>query len=186
MHTDNVLTKHDLVFPQDGKMFSDAKDTWLRKRQFLWWQHFVTYVKPSSSSEINKTIGSKMAISALDVLQDEDWNSIDKIDLALSVVYDWYRKYHKYFWESLGDISEERNMIGYQLYGIKSTLWGMLGIAINGEESVLSGNGSFPKEREQMALDIENGWDGKMDRYEWRECLMEKQLIQEFSSTKWR
>jgi hypothetical protein len=35
LEIDNILLKHYHEFPQDGKMFSEAKDAWLRKLHFL-------------------------------------------------------------------------------------------------------------------------------------------------------
>jgi hypothetical protein len=75
------------------------------------------------------------------------------------------------------------NAIAYQLDGIRHVLWGSTGIAPHGEKSVLEGNGSFPHEREQLKLDLTNGWDGKTDRYLWRQRKMEEHFAERHESS---
>lgn len=177
METEVERLKHKMKFPIEDGLFenSDAKEAWLRKDKFIYWKGFVEAHRHNpevqdKQDEINKRRGSEMVLSALSGLSDEDWASIDKIDEALRPVYVWYRQNHEYFWETsfVGKIpmpmTPDRERTAHQLDGIHHILWGLNGIAPHGEKSVLQGGGSFPNEREQLALDIKNGWDGKTDR----------------------
>jgi hypothetical protein len=173
--------QHQMNFPLEKGFFSEVTDAWHRKSKFISWKKFVASHDSEEKNKLGKCQGSKMALLALEKLADADWESIDKIDEALEPIYDWYRQNREYYWETfcIGlPMTPERQNVGYQLDGIYQTLWGMLGIASNGEKSVLEGNGSFPHERDRIKLAIKNGWDGKGSIHDWQQKRLFERIKQ--------
>jgi hypothetical protein len=198
--------QHQMKLPRQEGVFSEAMDVWFRKNRFIYWKRFVEFNANNpevvgKQDENYRRQGSEIALQALNKLNDEDWSSFDKMDEVLEPVYDWYCKNRECYWESffynMGgqekhyrsvlqrlDMKEptqaELDVIVWKLDGINHTLWGLNGIAPYGEKSVLKGKGSFPHEREQLDLDLRNGWDGKSDRSMWRQRRIDEHLINRF------
>lgn len=227
--------QHQMKFPRREGFFSEAINTWFRKDRFIYWKRFVEFniLNPETANkpdELGKRQGSEMALQALGKLNDEDWASLDKMDEVLKPVYDWYRKHHEYYHESIMNTTicevlrngthqainkdgknitrevalesrekhhqsmleklymkeatqDKLDVIAHQLDGIRHVLWGITGIAPHGEENVLEGNGSFPHERKQLELDLKNGWNGKTNRYFWRQKKMEEHFAKRNESS---
>lgn len=189
---------HQMQFPykelHSTGLFSDKLDTWFRKEKFLQLKRLVDFHRSNpnvanNANESNWRTGIEMGISALEKLTDEDWRSIDKIDEILEPIINWYKQHLECYFEtspigkmSLITTTSEREAICCKLKGIRYALWDTNGIASYGEKSALEGKGSFPNERDQLALDIKNGWDGKTNRSEWRQKRMNDYLAERFSN----